>query len=296
MTHITRPRRSARTVNSRIWESAGTKGLNSCSLMRKKSSSHRGSRVRPAGAFGEIRSWNRRSLTFRRPDCRTGNASGGYTWDRRTPRQAPRTPGTPVCPLPRRNHESYGSRPGRRPLLENEDRSRAEIQPDARRVPRLAQRAGEEGGSDAGGARSRRPRAQGRPGARHRRPQEGPEDAEHHGRRLLRAQTDRAHRAGEEGRLRPGAPALDVLAEPRPARPELRASRRPARRGRGDRAAGGMRTAAAAAALVLLAAGAADAAAPAYGNAFSAVRLDGTRLGEDTNASPLAAIVSVVYD
>ena len=57
-----------------------------------------------------------------------------------------------------------------------------------------------------------------------------------------------------------------------------------------------MRTAAAAAALVLAAAGAADAAAPAYGNAFSAVRLDGTRLGEDTNASPLAAIVSVVYD
>jgi hypothetical protein len=40
----------------------------------------------------------------------------------------------------------------------------------------------------------------------------------------------------------------------------------------------------------------ADGAAPAYTNAFSSVTLDGTRLGEDTNASPLAAIVSVVYD
>jgi hypothetical protein len=57
-----------------------------------------------------------------------------------------------------------------------------------------------------------------------------------------------------------------------------------------------MKAAAAAAALLLLAAPAVDAAAPAFGNAFSAVKLDGVRLGQDTNASPLAAIVSVVYD
>jgi hypothetical protein len=53
---------------------------------------------------------------------------------------------------------------------------------------------------------------------------------------------------------------------------------------------------AAVAAVLLLAAGAADATTPAFGNAFSAVKLDGVRLGDDTNVSPLAAIVSVVYD
>lgn len=52
----------------------------------------------------------------------------------------------------------------------------------------------------------------------------------------------------------------------------------------------------AAAAILILAASFGDAATPAYGNAFSAVKLDGVRLGDDTNASPLAAIVSVVYD
>lgn len=57
-----------------------------------------------------------------------------------------------------------------------------------------------------------------------------------------------------------------------------------------------MKSAAIAAVLLLLASGAADAATPSYANAFSAVKLDGVRLGDDTNASPLAAIVSVVYD
>ena len=49
-------------------------------------------------------------------------------------------------------------------------------------------------------------------------------------------------------------------------------------------------------ALLGLAVASADAAPPAFSNAFVSVKLDGVRLGDDTNPSALAAIVSVVYD